>query len=207
MEEQATPNAARPHTEPPDTRKKRVSPHSMRNRLARVLWGVVQGTIFRWSPPQLFKFRVWLLRLFGGDIAPKARIYPKAKIWGPWNLKMDDLATLANDVDCYCVEKITIGAMTTVSQYSYLCGASHDHEDPNFRLVPKPITIGRRAWIAADVFVAPGVTIGDGSVVGARSSVFTDMPEWSIIVGTPAKVVGPRVLRDPSETGAMGNGQ
>ena len=48
------------------------------------------------------------------------------------------------------------------------------------------ITIGPRAWIAADVFVGPGVTIGEGTVVGARASVFKDLPEWTVCVGNPA---------------------
>ena len=72
---------------------------------------------------------------------------------------------------------------------AYLCGATHDHEDVEFPLVPKPITLGKRVWIAADAFVAPGVTIGDGTVVGARSSVFKDLPPWQICMGTPAKVL------------------
>lgn len=187
-----------PPDPPLDPRSGRPSPHSVKNRLARLLWGVVQATLFRLSPRPLFVWRVALLKLFGADVTWKARPYPRVKIWGPWNLTMRDFATLADDVDCYCVDRITLGEQTTVSQYSYLCGATHDHEDPAFRLVPMPITIGRRCWIAADAFIGPGVTIGDGSVVGARSSVFTSQPEWSIIVGTPAKVIGPRVLRAAS---------
>jgi len=46
-----------------------------------------------------------------------------------------------------------------------------------------------------DVFVAPGVTIGRGAVVGARSSVFHDVPPGTISIGTPAKVVGQRTMR------------
>ncbi|MAY74432.1 MAG: putative colanic acid biosynthesis acetyltransferase [Phycisphaerae bacterium] len=186
----------------PDPRHgKRPSPHSLKNRLARMSWGLVQSTLFRWSPRPLFKIRVALLKAFGAEVTWKSRPYPRCKIWGPWNLSMEDFATLADDVDCYCVERIHIGERTTVSQYAYLCGATHDHEDPGFKLIPRPITIGKHCWIAADVFVAPGVTIGDGSVVGARSSVFTPMPEWSVCVGTPAKVVGPRNLR--GSTGSL----
>jgi putative colanic acid biosynthesis acetyltransferase WcaF len=75
-----------------------------------------------------------------------------------------------------------------------LCGATHDFEDVHFPLVPMPITIGRRCWIAADVFVAPGVTIGEGTVVAARSSVVKDLPCWVVAMGTPARPVRPRTL-------------
>lgn len=109
---------------------------------------------------------------------------------------MAEHSCIGNDVDIYSVAKITIGANSTVSQYSYLCAATHDHEDPVHPLIPKPIVIGERCWIAADVFVGPGVTIADGTVVGARSSVFNDLPEWVIATGTPAKPVGKRNLEE-----------
>ena len=111
---------------------------------------------------------------------------------------MAEHSCLGDDVDCYCVAPVSIGAWTTVSQYGYLCGATHDHEDPEHPVIPRPITIGARCWIAADVFVGPGVTIADGTVVGARSSVFSDLPEWVVAMGTPAKPVGAREFR-PSE--------
>lgn len=170
------------------------SPHSLKSRVVRALWNLVQSTLFRCSPRPLHGWRVMLLRLFGGTISAKARPYPKCRIWGPWNLVMEDHATLADDVDCYCVDRIRIGAHTTVSQYSYLCGATHDHKHPRFPLTPMPIDIGSQCWIAADVFVAPGVKIGDGTVVGARSSVFTDLPPWTVCVGSPARPIGPRVI-------------
>lgn len=174
------------------------SPHSSGNRVARVLWAVVYALLFRTSPKPLHRWRAFLLRLFGAKVSTKARVYPRAKVWGPWNLTMGDYATFADDVDCYCVAPISIGAHTVVSQYSYLCGATHDFELAKRPLVPMAITIGASCWIAADVFVGPGVTIGEGTVVGARSSVFGDLPAWKVCVGSPAKPVRERVIRDGS---------
>nr|WP_245960822.1 hypothetical protein [Wenzhouxiangella sediminis] len=62
-------------------------------------------------------------------------------------------------------------------------------------LVAAPITIGERAWVTADVFVAPGVTIGDGAVILARSTVVEDVPAWTVMGGNPAAPQGPRKLR------------
>ncbi|MBL4697608.1 MAG: colanic acid biosynthesis acetyltransferase WcaF [Phycisphaerales bacterium] len=179
---------------------KTPSPHSLKNRIMRVLWGVVQATLFRHSLRPMHRWRAFLLRLFGADITMKSRVYPKAKVWGPWNLSMGDFATLADDVDCYCVDRITIGAHTTISQYTYLCGATHDFELTKRPLTPMPITIGEGVWIAADVFVGPGVTIGDHTVVGARSSVFSDLPAWKVCVGSPAKPIRDRILKDAPNT-------
>ncbi len=107
---------------------------------------------------------------------------------------MDQHACIGNDVDIYCAAPITIGAYSTVSQYSYLCAATHDFEDIRHPVVAKPIVIGTRCWIAADVFVGPGVTIDNGTVVGARSAVFKDLPAWVVATGTPAKPVRDRAI-------------
>ncbi len=172
------------------------SPHGLGNRFGRAAWGLVYVLLFRPSPRILHGWRNLLLRLFGAKLHRTARVYPRVRVWAPWNLTMADHSCLGDDVDCYCVAPVTIGASTTVSQYCYLCAATHDHEDPEHPLVPKPITIGARCWLAADVFVAPGVTIADGTVVGARSAVFSDLPEWVMAMGTPAKPVGERVLKE-----------
>jgi putative colanic acid biosynthesis acetyltransferase WcaF len=178
------------------------SPHGSGNRMARLTWGIVYCVLFRPSLRPMLRWRNFILRCFGAQISKSARIYPKARIWAPWNLHMDECATLSDHVDCYCVAPVRIGAHATVSQYSYLCAASHDHEDANFTLYAQPIAIGAQAWIAADVFIGPGVTIGEGTVVGARSSVFKDLPPWKVCVGSPARPIKDRVVvRDRRQDG------
>lgn len=171
------------------------STFSIRQRAARAIWGAVWGVFGRCSPRPLHRWRVLLLRAFGAKVSWTARVFPTARVWAPWNLEMGDYAMLGDAVDCYCVGRISIGAHSVVSQYSYLCGATHDHELPTRPLVKGDIVIGEQVWIAVDVFVAPGTTIGEGAVVGARSSVFNDLPEWTVCAGTPARAIKPRVLR------------
>jgi len=108
---------------------------------------------------------------------------------------MEDHACLAPDVDCYCVAPIVLEAHSTVSQYSFLCTASHDIHDPHMKLVVSGIHIGRGAWVCADSYIGPGVTVGEGSVVGARSSVFQDVEPWTVVAGSPAKFLEKRVLQ------------
>ena len=57
------------------------------------------------------------------------------------------------------------------------------------RVPARPITIGRGAWIGFDCCVLPGVTIGDGSVVGARSVVRSDVEPFTIVAGNPARMI------------------
>jgi putative colanic acid biosynthesis acetyltransferase WcaF len=164
------------------------------NRLRRALWKLVQATLYRWSPTALHGWRSFLLRCFGARVGRGAHPYPGARIWAPWNLTMEEDSCLADQVDCYCVAPIHLGAHATVSQYSYLCSASHDYRDPSMPLIIAPIVIESEAWVAADVFVGPGVRIGAGAVVGARSSVIQDVESWQVVAGVPAI---PRGMRTP----------
>lgn len=168
---------------------------STSNKLARAIWEIAWLLLCRPTPRPFHAWRCMIVRLFGAKLGRNIRLYPSVKIWAPWNLIMGDDSCLGPDVDCYCVDKITLGAHSTVSQYSFLCTASHDYTDVSMPLITAPIIIGEHAWVTADVFIAPGVTVGDGAVVIARSSVFTDVEPWTVIAGNPAQPVKPRVLK------------
>lgn len=178
---------------------------SLRNKIARAAWNLVWLFLYRPSPGFCFAWRRTLLRLFGAKLKEGARPYPRCRIWAPWNLTMGKDSSLANDVDCYSVAPIKLGVHVTVSQYAFLCTASHDCEDPGHRLIAKPIEIGDHAWIAARAFVGPGVTVGEGAVVGATASVYRDVPEWTVVGGNPAKVIRKRVIKG-STPEAVGGG-
>lgn len=167
---------------------------SIGNKLARGMWQIVWLFLYRPTPRLFHPWRCFLLRLFGAKLGKAVHPYPSARIWVPWNLEMGDHACLSEGVDCYCVAKISIGANSTISQYSFLCTASHDYSKTSMPLVAAPIKIGERVWITADVFVGPGVTIGDGVVVITRSSVFSDLPPWMVARGNPAVPVKPRTF-------------
>jgi acetyltransferase-like isoleucine patch superfamily enzyme len=62
----------------------------------------------------------------------------------------------------------------------------------------RPIRIDRNVWVGFDACVLPGVTIGEGSVIGARSVVVEDVPPFSVAVGNPARVI--RKLEPPGLT-------
>ena len=175
--------------------KPRVQHLSPGNKLARALWNLVWLLLYRPSPVLLHGWRRFLLRLFGAKIGRGALPYPSAKIWAPWNLDMGDHSCLSHTWTATAWTRVTLGAHTTVSQYSFLCTASHDYTDPAMPLTTAPITLGDRVWVTADVFVAPGITIGDGAVITARSSVFHDIEPWTVAAGNPAHTIKPRVLQ------------
>lgn len=172
----------------------RVMDLSTRNKVGRVVWTVVWSLLYRPTPRLFHGWRRLLLRLFGAKIGKGVHPYPSARIWAPWNLEMGDHSCLSECVDCYSVDWIRIGAHSTVSQYTFLCTASHRYTDPDMPLVTAPITIGDRVWIMADVFVAPGISVGDGAVITARSNVFHDIEPWVVAGGSPARFLKARIL-------------
>ncbi len=169
---------------------------SLSNRVARVLWGMVWIILYRPSPTPFFWWRRILLRCFGATVGVKANPYPRCSIWAPWNLTMGAHSCLANDVDCYSVDKIVLGEFATVSQQAMLCTATHDYNAPDFRLVTRPIVIGPRAWVGARAFVGPGVNVGEGAVIGAMSAVFKEVEPWSVVAGNPAQFLKQRRVRN-----------
>ncbi|WP_309396723.1 putative colanic acid biosynthesis acetyltransferase [Cerasicoccus maritimus] len=163
-----------------------------KNKLGRAMWGVVWGILFRPSPRTFFGWRRLLLRLFGGKIAESAVVYPSARIYAPWKLEMLERSCLGDFVDCYCVDQVTVGVDCTVSQYSYLCTASHDIESPSRDLTTAPIRLERGSWVFAGSFVGPGVTVGEGAIVGARSLVVKSVAPYDVVGGNPAKFIKKR---------------
>lgn len=133
-----------------------------------------------------------LLRLFGANIGEKVIIRPTVRITYPWKLSIGENSWIGDHVDLYSLGEIDIGSNCVVSQKSYLCTGSHDYTKESFDIFQKKIVIENEAWLATDVFVAPGVVIGKGTLIGARSSVFSSVPSGKICVGSPAKVVGER---------------
>ena len=150
-----------------------------------ILWWLIQGVLFPLSLHNLNGFRAWLLRLFGAEIGKKVVIRPSARFVYPWKVVIGDYSWIGDDVVLYSVERISIGSHCVISQKSYLCTGSHDLTDSSFSLITAPINIGNGVWVASDCFVAPGVAIGANSVIGARSSVFRNIPAQKIAWGSP----------------------
>jgi len=163
-----------------------------RNALYVQLWWAVQSTLFNLSPQFAYGFRVILLRIFGAKIGKNVLIRQSASITYPWKVSIGDNSWIGDDVVLYSLGEIIIGSNSVVSQRSYLCAGDHDYLKDDFPIRSKTIIIGDGAWLAADVFVAPGITISNNVVVGARSSVFKDLPQGMVCLGNPCVAIKPR---------------
>jgi putative colanic acid biosynthesis acetyltransferase WcaF len=163
-----------------------------RSKITVQLWWIVYALLFKPSPQVLYSWRRFLLRCFGAKIGKAVIIRPSAQVTYPWKVKIGDYSWIGDDVVLYSLGEIEIGNNTVISQRSYICTGSHSYKKIDFPIYNQKIIIEDQCWLATDVYVAPGVTIAQRTVVGARSSVFKDLPAGKICMGSPAKVLKDR---------------
>jgi putative colanic acid biosynthesis acetyltransferase WcaF len=164
-------------------------------QLRRVLWAF--GKIVFWMIPRpIYAPRRVLLRWFGAKIGRNVNIANTASIYFPWNLEVGDWSAIGEHAYIYNLGKICIGSQATISQRAHLCAGTHDYRDSTMPLLTPPISIGNQAWVCADAFVGPGVAVGEGAVVGARSVVMKDIEAWTVVAGNPATVLKKRKLKN-----------
>ena len=166
--------------------------YSFGNRVQRQLWSVVWIVLYRPSPRIAHAWRAWLLRCFGAKLGPHCRFYPASRVWAPWNLQCEDTVMVADGSELYNPAPMFLASHAIVSQGAYLCGATHDYNDPKFPVVPFSMRLGRYAWVAARACVSPGINLGDGAILGLASVATKDLEPWSIYAGIPARKVKDR---------------
>lgn len=159
--------------------------------MGRFLWAFCTP-LFRWSPRLCWGWRRFLLRLFGARVGSQVHIHPSARIFLPWNLEIGDWSSVGFDALLYNLGPMKIGERVTISQRAHLCGGTHKFREAAMPLVRAPITVGDEAWICADAFVGPGVTVGARAVVGGGAVVMRSVHEGKIVTGNPARETGER---------------
>lgn len=165
-----------------------------KSKITVQLWWITYALFFRTSPQVFYGWRRFLLRRFGAKIGKNVIIRPTAQITYPWKVSIGDYSWIGDEVVLYSLGNITVGKNAVISQRSYICTGTHDYNRVDFHIYAEDIIIKDQCWIATDVFVAPGITINEGAVVGARSTVINDLDAFSVYVGAPAKFIKKRQL-------------
>jgi len=144
----------------------------------------------------MFGWRRFLLRLFGAKVGGAVHIYGSATIYMPWNLDIGDWSSIGEHAYIYNLGKVTIGSRVTISHRAHLCAGTHDYRLPDMPLIKPSIDIGDQAWVCADVFIGPGVCIGEGAVIGARAVAVKNIEPWRVVAGNPAREIATRRLEE-----------
>ncbi len=167
---------------------------SRANRARRALWNLTWLLLYRPSPRPFHAWRAMLLRLFGATLGPDCHFYPASKVWAPWLLACADHVAAGDHAEIYNPAPIRLDSHVILSQHAYLCGATHDIDDPNFPLVAYAMHIEHHAWICARACVAPGIHIGEGAVLGLASVATQDLTPWTVYSGHPAAAIRKRQI-------------
>jgi putative colanic acid biosynthesis acetyltransferase WcaF len=162
------------------------------DRARRLVWNVCRMLLYRPSPRPFHGWRAFLLRCFGAKMGPSCFFYPGSKVWAPWNLVCADAVTAADGVEIYNPAPMRFGSHAILSQGAFVCGATHDYNDPRFPLLAYAMDFGPYAWVCARASVGPGVSMGEGSVLGLGSVATRDLEPWGVYAGVPAVKVKER---------------
>jgi putative colanic acid biosynthesis acetyltransferase WcaF len=160
------------------------------------VWNASWVLFYRLSPRPLHAWRALLLRAFGATMGRDCHFYPASKIWAPWNLVCADQVTAADGAEIYNPAPMYFGSHAIVSQGAYICGATHDMNDPAFPLLSFSASFGSYAWVCARAVVSPGVSLGDGAVLGLGSVATRDLEPWTVYGGVPAQKIKERKAHD-----------
>lgn len=152
----------------------------------RVVWRWAWLFLCRWTPAYFFVWRVLVLKCFGADVSWSVRIYPSVKIYQPSNLVIGHHGCLGPDVRILNTALLKIGENSCVSQNCFLCTASRDYVSRSFERIDRAINIESSVYCFADVFVGPGVTLGNGAICLARAVVVKDVKPFAVVQGNPA---------------------
>lgn len=150
------------------------------------MWLICWSLLYRSSPRPFHAWRAMLLRLFGAKMGPHCHFYPASRVWAPWNLICEDQVTAGDGVEIYNPAPVRLNSHAILSQNSYLCGATHDFDDPTFPLLAYRMEVGRYAWVCARACIGPGVNVGEGAVLGLASVATRDLEPWVVYAGLPA---------------------
>lgn len=170
---------------------RRASKYSRKELWLRVFWGFGK-LIFCLTPRPCFALRRFILRCFGAKVGERVNVYSSAKIYYPWNLEVGDDAAIGEWALIYNLGQVRISERATISQRVHLCAGTHDYRKEEMPLMKLPITIGKEAWICADAFIGPNVSIADRAIVGAATVVMKNVGLGKIVAGNPAQFIKER---------------
>jgi len=176
------------------TRRAAIMPTSRRaNRFAR--FG--SGTILCFPPAALFgeeAIQIGQDTLIGPYVSLSAGMTPGQSLISDSIVKIGDRCLIGRQSSIVGHFEISIGHDVYFGPNVYVTDQNHSVEDPDIPIGrqsagEQPVSIGDGSWLGANVVVLPGVTIGRHVAVGAGAIVTADLPDHSVAVGNPARVI------------------
>lgn len=156
-----------------------------------------KGSLIMWRPNTIFNeeyISIGSETLIGPGVSLSAGMVPGQKCLTNPVVSIGDRCLIGKGSGIVGHFQITIGNDVWTGHHVYITDQNHGYEDIDRPISQqsqpeRPVVIGDGAWLGFGSVVLPGVTIGRHVVIGANSVVTHDIPDYSVAVGVPARVV------------------
>ncbi|MBX3381497.1 MAG: hypothetical protein KF805_15485 [Phycisphaeraceae bacterium] len=155
-------------------------------------WRAFGRTLFALSFHNWYGVRRAILRAFGARLTPTSRLRPSCTITHPWNLEMGSESAIGDLAYIDSSERVVIGDYCTVSQHAKVLTSMVEAPPSVTHATRGAIRIEHDGWVAAEAMVLPGVTVGEGAILGARGMARVSLAPWTAFGGDPLRAIGPR---------------
>lgn len=141
--------------------------------------------------------RNFIWRLVGVKIGRNSTLHTGIRVFDPRNIRIGRGTIIGYSCFIDGRDQVTIGDNTDIASEVMIYSSEHDIASNDFHAILAPVKIGDYVFIGPRAIILAGVKIGDGAIVAAGAVVTKDVPEFTIVGGVPAKVIGERSLKDP----------
>lgn len=138
-----------------------------------------------------------VMRLGGARIGRGTSIHMGCRFFSLKNLEIGQDTIIGEGAFLDGRSALIIGNHTDIASEVLIYNSEHDVHSEDFGAIEGAVEIGDYVFIGPRAIILPGVKIGRGAVVGAGAVVTHDVPDFAIVGGVPAKVIGERTLKNP----------
>lgn len=139
-----------------------------------------------------WSLRRFILRLAGVKIGNGSTIHMGCKFFEPRGVSIGEDTIIGDRAFLDGRAKLTIGNHVDLASEVMIYNSEHDLSNQKFEAIEEPVDVGDYVFVGPRAIILPGVTIGKGAVVAAGAVVTKDVPDFAIVGGVPAKVIGER---------------
>jgi len=141
-------------------------------------------------------FRLFVYRLVGMKIGVKSTLHIGCRFFDPAVITIGDGTIIGDRCFLDGRARLTIGNHVDIASEVMIYNSEHDFNSEDFHAVSAPVTIGDYVFIGPRAIILPGVTVGKGAIIAAGAVVTKDIPDFAMVGGIPAKVIGERQNKD-----------
>ncbi len=135
-------------------------------------------------------------KILGVKMGKNCSIYGSIEIRRPQHLEIGDYCCIGKHVLLDARTGIKIGNCSNISSHVLIWSLHHDYNSDTFSTKGEKVEIGHHCWICSRAIILPGVRIGNYAVVAAGAVVTKDIPDYAIVGGVPAKIIGERERKE-----------